>query len=250
MTTRNQELRRFAHDANRALEIGALASPVLRDLGARVRYIDHCTTEELRKKYAGVSKNICENLVDVDYVWVSGPIDQVLTDWSDVDLIAASHVIEHVPDIVGWLRELGKIMSETGRISLAIPEKTRIFDLARAPSTLGDVLEAFYAKRKEPSLRQVIDHRRYGGRINGLNFWQHEAKPEELEPLISDVNQLSTFIERYHTGEYIDTHCWVFTIESFRSIIEDLNRLKYLDYKIEGVPQVFGHEFIVHLKRH
>ena len=76
---------------------------------------------------------------------------------SKFDYVVASHVLEHVPDMLGWITTVFGWLSPGGRIILAIPDKRYCFDYLRTPSTTGAVLEAYYLRRKAPSFASIYD---------------------------------------------------------------------------------------------
>ena len=86
----------------RGLEIGPLENPMVLKCGSAVRYVDFTDADSLR---ASLPPGIDPARVpDVDIIWGESP----LLDSADgpVDYVLASHVIEHVPDLVGWLLEV------------------------------------------------------------------------------------------------------------------------------------------------
>ncbi|MEX3900116.1 methyltransferase domain-containing protein [Paraburkholderia sp. BR10954] len=47
------------------------------------------------------------------------------------DYVIASHVIEHVLDLVGWVHSLLAALKHAGRIVLAVPDRRYTFDYVR-----------------------------------------------------------------------------------------------------------------------
>src|SRR5258708_2170191 len=87
------------------MEIGALCRPVVTRSDGEILYIDHTDSQSLREKYrADPDVNIAE-IVDVDGIWGSNTLSDAIGG-RKVDYIIASHVIEHVPDLITWLSEL------------------------------------------------------------------------------------------------------------------------------------------------
>jgi hypothetical protein len=130
-----------------------------------------------------------------------------------------------------------------------VPDRRRTFDYLRHTSTLGEVLEAHHLKAERPSLRAVIDHRCYAVRLNGQNSWDEDAGADRLLPAVPDPKVWQSFIPRWHSGEYIDTHCWVFTPDSFVDIIRQLADMGLISLAPAAAPVDFGFEFIVHLTK-
>ena len=74
----------------------------------------------MRTKYDG--HDLHGELQTVDVVWTGeGPLSDAVTDRMPYDFILASHVIEHIADVIGWLHELASVLRERG------------LDLARDP---------------------------------------------------------------------------------------------------------------------
>ena len=137
------------------LEIGPLHNPVVsKDNGHSVFYVDHADTETLRQKYADHTN--VHIAIDVDYVW-SGPLREVVGAAAPFDYVIASHVIEHVPDLVTWLDELADVLRPGGVISLVIPDKRFCFDARRRTTDVNELVDAYLAKHTRPSLAQIYD---------------------------------------------------------------------------------------------
>ncbi len=118
----------------RGLEIGALHNPRL-PVGHRNSYfVDRATADELRVKYAedpAMTAHTAE-IVDVDYVWRPGTRlrDAVGAD-APFDFVVASHLIEHIPNPIGWFQQVAEILRPGGIISLVVPDKRFCFDARR-----------------------------------------------------------------------------------------------------------------------
>jgi hypothetical protein len=89
----------------RGVEVGRLSRPVVRRHEAEVYYVDHCSAEELGKKYVGDHAFI-DGIEEVDFIWANQPLVELIGAKAPLDFIVAAHVIEHVPDLCGWLKEM------------------------------------------------------------------------------------------------------------------------------------------------
>lgn len=103
------------------LELGPLYSPILSKSETEVYYVDHASTRVLRKKYKNHPFDVGK-IVDVDYVLNGKTLKKTITG-SRFDYVVASHVIEHIPDIIGWLNDISSVLKTGGVLSLVIPDK-------------------------------------------------------------------------------------------------------------------------------
>ena len=139
------------------LEVGPLMNPIFTQEMGNVRYVDYATTEELRAKYADDPNVDVNMIVYVDYVWGDNRLQDLVGKDAPFDYIIASHVIEHVPDFIGWLKEVNAVLKAGGILSLVIQDKRFCFDYFRQQTTAADVLEAFLRKSRKPSPKQIYD---------------------------------------------------------------------------------------------
>ena len=110
------------------LEIGALHEPAELSPGARVRYFDAVNAAQAAALYPEIPR---EKLVNVDFV---GDLDRGgLGQFRDgaFDFVVMNHVLEHVANPVGAVREVFRICRKGGIVVLAIPDKDYTFDRGR-----------------------------------------------------------------------------------------------------------------------
>lgn len=202
----------------RGLEIGPLNRPLLPRHPGRIFYADHCDTAALKSKYQGnpdvPEQDICE--VHFDLSKMSLPETGIS---GKFDYVVASHVIEHVPDLVGWFRDISSILNEGGTLVLVVPDKRYSFDIFRRETALWMIEEAVGLKR--PSVETVIDHFVNVVHADTGKLW---ADPESRHAFRRAVSPFvcPDLIERHARGEYIDAHCWVFTPVLFRTLMESV----------------------------
>ncbi len=228
-------------------EIGPLDIPVVsREMG-RVRYVDHASTEELRVKNRDNPFVKVDQIVEVDYVWGSKTLPELVAPEAPFDYVVASHVIEHVPDFVGWLGEIRAILRPRGVLSLAIPDKRYCFDHFRQPSTAGDVLEAYLRRDRKPGFRQLFDYGASFATLDGKLIWDAGATSA---PMRQVPVRTAWDIARAQSsdGIYHDVHCWVFTPASFFEVLATLIELELLDFHVARFFPTVGHEFFVSLR--
>lgn len=229
------------------IEIGALNRPIVtREMG-KIRYVDHATTEELRSKYA-IDPNVdVDQIVDVNYVWGAQTLPELVGDEAPFDYVIASHVIEHVPDFIGWLKEIQAVLKPGGILSLAIPDKRFCFDYFRYPTKAADVIEAYLYHSRKPSPRQIFDHFASAVTRQGIHVWSGAVAEQDLTPIhtITEAWQVSS--HAFAEGHYCDAHCWVFTPRSFRQLLHTLIELDLFGFEVTEFYPTDGCEFYVSL---
>ena len=110
------------------IEIGALHAPMVQRSEGRVLYADYASTESLRANLRPPGVDPAD-VVDVDIVWDERRLCEAIP--QPVDYILASHVAEHVPDLIGWPSELQATIKPAGVVGLAIPDRRYTFDSYR-----------------------------------------------------------------------------------------------------------------------
>ena len=234
--------------AAKGLELGPLAKPVVARGRGDIRYLDHVDTDALRRRYASHVDFDIEAIVDIDYAIGDGTIGEAVGADAPFDYIVASHVIEHVPDLIGWLDELRGILRDDGVLSLAVPDHRRCFDTLRSPTVVADLVHAHLTGATAPTPRQVFDH--YSSAVSwrlGSIEWPFEPPFDELVPVHSEQDAMQRATSAGATGEYDDVHCWVFTPRSFQRVIAGLQRLGLVAFRLESCSESVEGEFFARL---
>ncbi len=213
------------------IEIGPLCRPLIDKTESHVLYVDHTDAESLRRKYAGDPNVDADRIVDVDGVWGERSLKDCLGGRADFDYVIASHVIEHVPDLAGWIHEIGQVLRPGGCLCLAIPDRRYSFDYSRRSSGLGDVIEAFVRKSRRPTPGQVFDALSKAARVEVAQAWEGRVDSSTFEPLMTKRAALEQSFQAVEEGVYRDVHCWVFTPSSLLGILADLVDLDLLPFR-------------------
>ncbi len=159
-------------------EIGPFFSPIApKAQGWQTTVADAYDTETLRdkaKNHEATSVRDSAHLIEeVDVVWAGEPLSEVagLGERAPLDFILASHVIEHVRDLLGFLTGAASLLGSDGVLSLAVPDGRFFFDGLRPVSMVGDVLQAHREKRTRHSPETVFSQIAYGLYMDGEGAW-------------------------------------------------------------------------------
>ena len=228
------------------LEIGPSFSPIAPKAdGFAVEVVDHATAAELREKYRGHRNVDVSRIEEVDHVWRGEPLDQLLGarryDW-----IIASHVIEHIPDLLGFFQQCARLLKPGGALSLVIPDKRYCFDYFRWPSTTGDLLQAFADGRRRHPAGVVFDHVASIVKRGPEVSWSAQANGD-LSFIHDLAEAKAAFDQARGSDEYVDVHCWRFTPASFRLILTELRLLELVALEEVCAFPTEGCEFFVTL---
>lgn len=113
------------------LEIGPSHNPVApKREGFNVSIIDHLSKSELIKKYQNSGVNLAA-IEEVDYIWRGERYADLVGQRECYDWVIASHVIEHSPDLIGFLQSCAEVLKPEGVLSLAVPDARFCFDQFR-----------------------------------------------------------------------------------------------------------------------
>nr|WP_246712652.1 methyltransferase domain-containing protein [Rhizobium sp. BK399] len=232
----------------RGVEIGPLSRPVVRRHEAEVYYVDHCTTEELVRKYEG-HEQVAE-MEKIDFVWRDQTLVEMLGAKAPLDFIVAAHVIEHVPDLRGWLGEMHDALQIGGRLLLIVPDKRFTFDIFRRLSPFEEVIQAHSERRRRPGLRVVMDHFANVTRADTWKLWDNYSWADHA-PYFHDDSFLPHAMEKWQDGEYVDVHAWVFTPWHFMHLMDRMTSEMGLKFDLCYFLTTQDHdlEFYVQLER-
>ena len=245
--SREEKVFRLLNTKGLGLEVGPSHNPVApKKKGFNVHILDHASAAELRNKYQGHGVNL-DNIEEVDFVWQGEPLQELIGETNCYDWIIASHVIEHVPDLISFLQQCEALLKPTGILSLVIPDKRYCFDYFSSSSSTGNVLDANAEKRVRPTHGQIFDHFVNASKRKGNIAWSSDGAGGADELLHTFAEAQAQWARSVSTTDYIDVHCWRFTPASFRLLISDLLGLELINLEIKGEFETDGCEFYVSL---
>ena len=173
----------------------------------------------------------------------------------------ASQVVEHVPDPIGWFREIAAVLRPGGVLSLAIPDKRWTSDCRREVTSVSEWIESHLERHRRATMRHCVDY--FGelavvpGPFTVADLWQGKASFNQVP--LSDPDWFETFgeaglrtvLDSFRNGVYYDVHCQVFTPFSFVRILSALARLGMFGFRIASFREtaVDDMEFFVTLAK-
>lgn len=235
--------------SGRGLEIGPSYNPLLpKSEGFNIEILDHATADELRAKYANEPSVDRSRIEDVDYIWDGRSFLEIIGEVRRYDYIVASHVIEHTPDFLGFLKDCDNLLKPEGTLVLAVPDKRRCFDFFRPLSTTGAVLQAHHERRPRHIPAVAFDQVAYAAKLDGVTGWLENSTGDLA--LENDLSFAWRVFERsVASKEYYDFHAWTFCPSSFRMIANDLHEIGALALREDKFMLSPGVEFFVTLGR-
>ena len=206
------------------IEIGPLDSPLVRKQDGEITYVDHESTEGILAKYAKYPDFELDKIVPVDVVWGADPLPHLLGKQT-ADYVLASHVAEHVPDLISWLQEIQAVLTRpAGQLRLILPDKRASLDCLRQETDIVDLLDAYLNRARKPRTRQLLDCA-----LNVAHDWvahrqllNNDLGPSQDQRVHTLETALAIASDALEYDKYVDVHCWVFTPRSFARLMETL----------------------------
>ncbi|KAF0206972.1 MAG: type 11 methyltransferase [Methylocystaceae bacterium] len=231
------------------LEIGPSYSPLLpKAEGFNVETLDHADQDALIKKYRSNSQVDWTRIEKVDYVSDGRRITDIIGASQKYDYIVASHVIEHIPDVIGFLQDCEAVLKADGVLVLAVPDKRFCFDVLRPVSTVGQIIQAHLDKRTHHTPGQIFDHVLMVATREGKIVWS--TSDTDLIGLMYPKEMAAEALQwAAESAGYNDAHAWQYTPSSFRMLVEMVSELGYVSLKEAQFIETGGFEFFISLSR-
>lgn len=233
-------------------EIGPLHNPLVSKTEGHIIYVDHKDTESLRKAWAQ-DRAVDVSKIHVDAVWGAQTLQEAIAGYARaagdtghalaLDYVVASHVIEHVPDLVTWLQEIRSILKPTGEVRLAIPDRRFTFDYMRRTSDLAHVLSAYLSRARVPTPQCILDFGLNMASVDCAAAWRGDVDETALKRSYTFHDAMNLARDALENGTYHDVHCWVFTPTSFAGMCVELARHGLLDFACATFHDTAFNEF-------
>jgi SAM-dependent methyltransferase len=250
---RNEKVLSSIDRSMRILEVGPLGNAIAPKSGGWLTTIvDHASREQLVEKYRNDSNVDTSRIEEVDIIWLDGSLEAAVPRelHGTFDAFIASHVFEHIPDPIGLMRSLERVLRPTGVISLVIPDKRFCFDFFRPLSTTGGLLDAHARHAVRHSRKSLFDHVAYAISADGEQAFSRVPVHEiEFWHSLEDAKNAFDTHTVAADAPYVDVHGWQFTPSSFALVVLELSALEAIDFMIDRSLPGDGCEFYVTLRR-
>lgn len=232
------------------LEIGPLDRPVVEKPLANISYTDRFSVTELKEKYASDPGVFLERIVSLDFITGDSSLTETVAG-RKFDYVIASHVMERVPDMIGFLKDVAQILRVDGFLCLAIPDKRYTFDYFRNDTVLADLIDAHLRSLRQPSSRQIFDHFANARDLSCTDAWRGVLVDQKLPHTHTLEAAWQAARMAAESEQYLDCHCQVFTPTSFFLLLRGLFELDLIDLRVSQFWATAPNEseFFVALRR-
>ena len=233
----------------RGLEIGPSYGPIApKWAGFHVDILDHLDRDALMRKYQNAPGVDVDQIEPVDYIWNGEPYAELIGKTKCYDWIIASHLIEHTPDLIGFLNDCDSVLKDTGVLSLVIPDARYCFDHFRPLTGLSKIIDAHLNRQRIHTAGTVAEYFLNFVKRGGQLAW--DAKTSGPFAFSHSPDQARGALEAFmQQHAYHDLHAWCFTPHSFRLILSDLFDLGLVPFRELAFFPTEGCEFFVTLGR-
>lgn len=246
---------------SRIVEVGPFASPLAPKAdGWNTTVVDVFDTDYVRKRaqnspQPGLRRK-ADNVESVDLVWdgqqMAAPLLEIHPE--GYDALLASHVAEHIPDLITWLAEIEKIAAPGFTLRLIIPDTRLERDFFMPLTDTAAVVQAHREGRKIHSPETILRVRLKSVQLNGEGGWQDGVKgtfTQNASRIDGVWKQYLDYADNYEQGtqSYADAHANYWTPSSFELMILEMNHLGLTRFMVDEIdPDAEGKmEFLVRL---
>jgi SAM-dependent methyltransferase len=239
------------HLSGLGLEVAPYFDPFIKKSEYDVLYTDHISTEEIRDKTKENPTFLGVEVAPVDFVWKPATSLRECTPVQlEFDYVVASHVMEHVPNPIGWLNEILSVTKVGGKIALFLPNRRGTADFYRNVTSFSEIVDLWLSQPNVPTSRQVADFMAASFMNNqgGNNFFHDLVEPASSERCYTDAEAIdsATFVPL--NNNYIDVHATVWEPAHFVSTFHRLKETGLINVDISE-PTSEVSEFLVVLTK-
>jgi predicted SAM-dependent methyltransferase len=138
------------------IEIGASHMPIEVDKTCcQVRYVDRLGEVQIDEKFPELKES---QLVPVDVICDVVAEGLAPFEEGSLDFVIASHLLEHVPNPLGFIKECHRVLRYGGVLYLGVPDKNFTFDRDRDRTPLHHVVQDFKNDVRTIDEEHLIDY--------------------------------------------------------------------------------------------
>jgi SAM-dependent methyltransferase len=167
------------------LEIGALHDPTPVPNARAMTYLDKLDPDALRRREPPELAGRIGRVDIVDDAQTMATVGD-----GSFDFVIAAHVIEHLRNPIGGVRQWLRVLKPSGRLYLVVPDKRRTFDRPRMRTTI----EHLIVDDRQPSAERDFEH--------FLDYAIHVHK-SWLDPAIAEARRLEAEDASIHFHTFI-----------------------------------------------
>lgn len=215
--------------AGAGLEYGPLDKPLLKRPDFNIRYLDYAPRTELCERYKSDPNVDVSRIPEIDFVSEGKLVSQVVQN-ERFEYIVASHVAEHVPDLIGWIESNLAVLSPGGRLAVAFPDRRYCFDIHR--SLTSDAVAAYLERRTKPTFQQICDHFFNAAIVTPVDAWNGTVTASNAKTIRDKAAALAMVKGFLAKNIYVDSHCWKFSDVELLEFLKEIRNLFKLNYEI------------------
>ncbi len=235
------------------LEIAPYFNPRLHKSDRNVLYTDYVDNKEIAKRASANPDGAKSNdIPEIDFVWIPGrPLKACAPQGVQFDFVLAAHVVEHVPDPIGWLNDILSVTKVGGKLMLYVPDKNDTSDYYRPETTLSDLVGAYVERRVIPTSAQIFDFMSLCVEDYGVHpkMFGPGFSFEGVKRNYSDKETVNTTLHSFKHQYYVDIHCTVWTSKCFVEVFRQAVRYGFMNVEISDAIVTHPGEFIVYFTK-
>lgn len=238
------EIDNFLDISGNGLEIAPYFDPCLRAPKYNIMYTDYISNEEIQAK-AAENPDVVHSPPLIDFTWNPGkPLKDCAPEGLSFDYALASHVMEHVPNPIGWLNNVLSILKIGGRLAIFLPSKKFSFDCYRVETQYHQLVEWWIEQPPIPTTGQLIDFMGNAISVYHDTVFNEEGVVVDGKPHYGDSNAIDAGVFVYQNQNYLDVHCTVWNGSTFPDIFDRIIKNGLMNVSIDLVSEEQS-EFLV-----
>lgn len=222
---------------DRILEFGPLIRPIVsKKEYPNIFFADVRSTAEIKDLYTsndyleatGLDVDINE-VAEIDYV-ITKSYTETFENEKKFDVVYLSHVIEHMPDIIFFLKDVANILKKDGQLVLIYPDARYCFDHFRNGTTFIDAYDIY--RQKAINAKAVFDFTYNVVHENNPAVFWGKKNVADLLPKNEFKAALKSYDKAFINELPDDVHFWPFADYQFIKFLYDMDRAGLLDFEI------------------